>query len=62
MIIDRKSKIYFLIPTVGDATPRQASAAAAALGEEEGGGAPVRTIQVTPQDKQAIDRVLKPFF
>lgn len=40
----------------GDVAQRQAAAAAAALGEDAG-AAPVRTIQVTPQDKQAIDRV-----
>lgn len=43
----------------GDVAQRQAAAAAAALGEDAG-AAPVRTIQVTPQDKQAIDRVGRP--
>lgn len=41
----------------GDVAQREAAAAAAALGEDDAGAAPVRTIQVTPQDKQAIDRV-----
>ncbi|XP_059469051.1 UV excision repair protein RAD23 homolog A-like [Neocloeon triangulifer] len=45
-------------PASGESTPRRAAAAAGALAEgEAGGNAPVRTIQITPQDKQAIDRL-----
>lgn len=51
----RKGSNWFYFCS-GDVAQRQAAAAAAALGEDAG-AAPVRTIQVTPQDKQAIDRV-----
>ncbi|CAB3365704.1 Hypothetical predicted protein [Cloeon dipterum] len=44
-------------PAAGDATPRHAAAAAAALAEDDGEGVPTQTIQISPQDKLAIDRL-----